>query len=555
MRKLIAVLIATLLLAGCTSLPTDGPVQSARPQIPAGYGVDVLAQGPALDAEPGDIVEGFLRASAYGHADDFAIASEFLATGVNWNPLARVRVFSADKSPVYSTAADGGISVTVDQIALVDELGRYRLSEVQSLSAQYTLVRNADNQWRIASLDDGLLVSDVNFRQTFAASSLHFLTHDFTATVPEIRWYPLEGRMEHAVEGLLSGPSGWTETGVTTAFPAGTDLGGGGITTRDGVVSVDFSAEMLTATPQQLALAQAQLSATLSGMGELGGVALSVGGDELNPPDSALDLALPTPAAGPVFLTNGQLARYTSAETAAPIPGMPDLSARSPRDPAIPFEGVDAPRVVIADGGTNLLALPENAEPYVVLTGVDLVAPSIDRYGWIWSSPAQSGGLLIAKQANGSEARIEVPWLAGRTLTQFRVAADGARAVVVSQIGAATFVELVAIGRDGVGRPRTLGERVRIADSMDRVIDISWVDQTNLMVLGATMKEVPNRVYRVTIGGTITVLPAIEDAISLASGRNDRSVVVVSADGYLHVRSGAGWRLVLTGVVDPAFSG
>lgn len=555
MKRPLALLVAALLIAGCTSLPRTGPVNSAQPQIPPGYGVDVLVEGPLPDAAPEEIVRGFLRAAAYGHRDDFSKASQYLADGVRWEPLTQVRIFSAESGLQVLPGSDGGIEATFEQVAVVDELGRYRQSRAGNTTSRFTLIRDANQQWRIASLEDGLLVSDVNFRQTFSVASLHFLTEDRSATVPELRWYPLQGRETHVVRGLLEGPSQWMGGGVITAFPEGTALGPAGVNVSDGSVTVDLTREFLTASPEDIALAEAQLEATLGAVGDLGAIELQVGGTVLKPPAFGVELTLPQSAPGPVVLSGTRLARLAGS-TVQDIPGTPDLAERSPRTPAIPYEEVDAPRVVVADEGTSLLTVPDNGtDPVVLLTGTDLIAPSIDRYGWIWTASAGGANSLVAVRGDGTELRIGATWLTGRTLAEFRVAADGARAVVVSRSPTAVYVELVGISRDGLGRPRSLGVPLRVAEALVSVLDISWVDQTSLAVLGSQQPDGAARVYRVAIGGPVTILPAIEAAITVASNRNERSTVVATEDGYLYVRSGAGWRWVVTGVTDPVFSG
>nr|NLD40365.1 hypothetical protein [Actinomycetales bacterium] len=276
--RAVAVLLLAVLVASCTSLPRSGPVQAAEPQIPPGYGVDVLAEGPAQNASPEEIVNGFLRASAYGHGDEFQVASQYLAPGVTWEPLAQVRVYSATQSPdIAVNANDGGISVTVEQVAAVDEVGRYEAMSPTTLRSTFTLVRTSEEQWRIAGLDAGLLVSDVNFEQTFSVASLYFLTRDFSATVPELRWYPLEDRATHIVEGILAGPSGWMERGVTSAFPQGTTLLRQ-VAVQDGVATIHLSDAFLEAGDQEIALANAQLENTLAAVTEIGSIELQVRG-------------------------------------------------------------------------------------------------------------------------------------------------------------------------------------------------------------------------------------------------------------------------------------
>lgn len=552
MKRLLAVL-AALVLTGCSSLPTSGPVHTAQPQIPAGYGIDVLAEGPAADAGPEEIVHGFLRASAYGHTDDFQIASQYLASGTEWNPAATVHVYSSDSSPTTAVDDDGGISITVSEVATVDGLGRYRIAGNTPLTSTYTLVRER-GEWRIAALPDGIVVSDVNFQQTFGPAQIHFLTHDFLSTVPEQRWYPLDSRVSHLVEGLLAGPSGWMEFGVTSAFPPETALDGP-VTVADGVVVIPLTDQFLGANPQEVGLAYAQLEATLARITDVTSVRIEVNRSEIERPDFDVELELPQPSPGPILVSGGQLSRYVGG-TFQRVPGAPDLAAREPRHPAMPYAESDAPAVVVADDGSALVAVPtDGSDPVTLATGDSFVPPSYDRYGWIWTGEQRNEGRLRVVRPDGVFGDIGASWLAGRTVSHVRVASDGARAAVVSSQDGTTYVELVGISRDNLGRPRAVGDPLRVAEGITKVSDIDWVDQTSLVVLGSTTADGALRVHRVQIGGPTTVLPAVEGAVALASNRTERSVVVADTDGYLWVRSGAGWRWVVTGVQDPAYSG
>lgn len=553
MKRLLALLAALALLTGCTSLPTSGPVHTAEPQIPAGYGIDVLAEGPAQGATPEEIVKGFLRASAYGHTDEFQVALQYLAEGVAWEPLAQVHVFSADDPPQYTVGADGGVTVRVNEVATVDEMGRYRVMDGSELESSFSLVRDTDGQWRIASLPAGLIVSDVNFQATFRAAQLFFLTQDLSASVPEQRWYPLESQVTHLVSGLLAGPSGWMEFGVVSAIPDGTTLDG--VTLADGEAVIGLSDAFRAASPQEVALTYAQLESTLENIPEVNSVRLEVAGQAVEKPDFEVALALPQPASTPVVLSAGQVMRYVGGLLQR-VPGSPDLTARAPRHPAVPYPDSDAPMVVLGEEGTALLTVPENDDaPVTLLIGENFTPPSYDRYGWVWVAEQNSDGSLTTVRADGTSTILGASWLTGRTVTHLQVAADGARAVIVSRDATQTYVELVGISRDNLGRPRAVGEPLVIAESLQSVLDVAWVDQSSLVVLGAPNPEIDPRVHRVQIGGPISVLPAVEGAVSLASSRSERSVVVATSDGSLFVRSGAGWRNVAAGVLDPAYAG
>lgn len=555
MRRALAA-VAALLLAGCAQLPTSGEVHWADPQIPDAYSVDVLAEGPMEDASAQEIVEGFMRASAYGHSDGFTVAQEYLTAeaGAEWDPTAPVRIFAANEAPTYSTGSDGGVTVTVQTRAIVDEDGRYTERESSAYTASFTLVKDSNGQWRIASLADGLLISDTNFTQTFSSSSLYFVTNDVTALVPEQRWYPREDRMALLLRGLLGGPSGWMRPSVATAFPAGTALDRAGIDVVDGVANVHLTEAAAGADQAQIALMYAQAESTLAVLTEIAGVRLIVNGQQLDPGAAAAELSLPQSVPGPLLISGGQLRRWTGSDLQL-VAGTLDMTGLDPRHPAVPFEGVDAPSVVLS-GADQLVTIPTDvAESEVLWEGTALIPPSIDRYGWIWTGDSANSGALTAVNGGTGLASVAVSWLSGRQVAHVRVAADGARVVIVSVQDGVTRVEVAAVVRDSTGRPTLVSEPLQVGETLQSVADISWIDQSSLAVLGSLLSEPTPRVHVVVIGGQASLMPPVEDAIGVASNRNSRSMVITTADGYLFVRSGNGWRQVAGAAADPAFSG
>lgn len=560
MRRAVAAVVApiaaALVLAGCTALPTVGPVRAADPQIPAGYSVDVLAEGPVEDASAQEIVEGFLRASAYGFSDDFSVARQFLAPTIRdtWDPTAQLRVYLAAKNPGFVRGTDGGVTVTIDQVAVLDGSGRYSETRPTPATSGFTLVRGDDDQWRIAVLADGLLISDLNFQQTFSWIPLYFLTVDYASLVPDTRWYPYEGRAAAIVRGLLEGPSGWLSPAIATAFPEDTILGTGGVAVQDGIAVVDLSRAALTATEEQRSLMLTQLHATLSSITEVTSVRITVNGARLDAGEPARELAVPTSVSSPVMISDGALARWNGREVVL-VEGAEGLAELEPSDPAVPYDGVDAPTVVLS-GGDRLITVPTPGIPPVVLhEGTDLAPPSIDRHGWIWTTPSLTAGSLVAVTGYGAGTEVSAPWLTGREVGHVRVAADGARVLVVSRLGDVTRIELAAVLRDRTGMPTVLGEPIMIGESLTDVTDVTWVDQSTVAVLGSVLAEPDDRVHLLTIGGTTTTLQLVEDAVSLTSNQNARSIVVATADGRLFVRNGIGWRQVAQSVSDPAYSG
>ncbi len=96
MRRLFALLLALMLLAACTSLPTEGPVNATRAPTGTNQTIGFHAAGPREGSTPEEIVQGFLTASAAGLSDDFEVARQYLSPRASelWRPLEVVRIYS-----------------------------------------------------------------------------------------------------------------------------------------------------------------------------------------------------------------------------------------------------------------------------------------------------------------------------------------------------------------------------------------------------------------------------------------------------------------------------
>ena len=99
--------------------------------------------------------------------------------------------------------------------------------------------------------------------------------------------------------------------------------------------------------------------------------------------------------------------------TVVPVEGVAPLPDGAGSPALEPGGGVVAVRL----GAGEVAVVPtDGGPPFPVLTGTALVAPSVDRFGWVWSGERTSAGVLRAARADGTTVEVELPWLAGRTL-------------------------------------------------------------------------------------------------------------------------------------------
>ncbi|MBX9247028.1 GerMN domain-containing protein [Actinotalea ferrariae] len=556
----LVVTAAMLALAGCVSIPTSGPIRTGDVVSTEQPGVPLqLPSDPVVDAEPAELVRGFLLAGAAGLADEFVVARKFLTARASdeWDPRAHVTVYPQRSSgPQVEPQEDGTVVVTVPVEATVDEAGRYAEAAPGALDTElvFELARDTSGQWRISALPDGVLMDAGNFEVSYRAVPVYFASQDRTHLVPDLRWFATAKTPTLAASALLWGPSPWLRDAVVSGAPEGARLSTETVTvSEDGVARVDL-AEIPT-LPEQVDrnLLHAQLTETLRRI-PVTGVEVTVGGlpwRETSVPVLQRDVA---PTSGPYMLVGDTLSVLRDG-VVEPLEDVADLTGLDPRHPAIgPDESI---RVVLSGTGRLLLLPPGGGAPQQLLTGATLVPPSVDRHGWVWTGERASDGTLLAVDAAGDVAPVDAPWLEGRTVRSLRVSRDGARIAVVSAGTAATDVEITvtSVVRDEDGRPTLASpEPLAVGGAIQDALEVAWVDEVTLAVLGTSAELGVPTTHVVPVGGPTVALTLLEGR-GIAAGRGRQAIYVVDEAGTLLARQGNQWKNVADGVRDPVFPG
>lgn len=562
MRRLLTTLVALVALAGCAVIPTSGPVNSGDVAVSEPAPVTPLANDPVQGAEPERIVMDFISAGVAGFYDDFEVARKYLTVGAveSWDPRAQVLVYQGSEPQIQPEGEDRFL-VRVPVVATVDADGRYSETVPGSLPSELVFeLRQVRGQWRISGLEDGVLIRASNFFDVaFRRSALYFATTDRTHLVPEMRWFPARNTASSAVSELLAGPSPWLRDAVVTGAPEGTRLTTETVPVSSAVAYVDLTAEVRGASRADTGLLRTQLETTL---GRLPGTLVTNVGVTVGslPWDTGAGVTLerdPGPVRGPFVLQGDRLAvldgqEVVPLEDAAPLTGL---------DASHPALSADEQVRVVLDGRSRLMLLPLDASPPVALhTGTTLVAPSVDRYGWVWTGEAASTGALTAVTVAGRVVDVQADWLDGRTVRSARVSRDGARIAVVSTdpAGRGAVVEVAGVVRDENGVPQRLSaETVRVGSALEDVAEVAWNDEGTLAVLGtsaSTSAPTPT-MNLVPLGGPTQVLPMVRGTVGIASGRGERGLYLSIDDGALYSRQGASWVVAATDVRDPVFPG
>ncbi len=194
-RVLALVLACAAALTGCAAIPTTGPINTGSPVlIDPGQPIPLISE-PLQDGSPEQIVYGFLAASAAGLADQYAGARRYLTTAAaaTWSPTASVLIYPSTAQPSVEKRDDGTVLVEVPVQGSLDATGVYTEAPPAAPGElAMGLVKNADGQWRISSLDDGVVMSAADFNAYYRQMAVYFASANGSYLVPDVRWFPCQ---------------------------------------------------------------------------------------------------------------------------------------------------------------------------------------------------------------------------------------------------------------------------------------------------------------------------------------------------------------------------
>ncbi len=559
MRKFLALLAAVMFaLAGCATLPTAGePHQVARPDNLDG-GVVLDPQGPTPGSSPENLVKDFLRASGAGLSGDFSVARLFLTpeAAARWNPTSEVRVYKDAQNPAISQTRNGAIRVSATAAGTLDDRGRYSVATSDAIvNVEYSLIKNPDGEWRIAALDDGIVVPNSIFGSLYSETLLYFLTPDRASLVPEARWYLNSGLASYAIEGLLQGPSSWLATGAHSAIPQETTLTARGVQVSDGVAQVDLSSDVASLQGGDLMALEAQVSKTLMNVPGIQSVVLTVEGAELSAP-SKIDLSsYPYASYTLTGLRQGVPAQISGGDVTTIAPetveglGLTDIAASYSEPPTW--------GAALGNGGSTIYAVSFGGDgAFPLIEGSQLVVPSFDLADWVWSAERTSAGeLLTTNIQTGESLRFQLSWLEGLNVRDIAMSREGARMVIVADQGGVVQLNVVSIARSDDGTPVEIGNPSRFGQSLIDVTDVAWVSEVRVAAVARNQGTSTSGLHVVGIGVPPASLASVDNLVSLTSGRGVDSMVIQNEEGNLFSYDGAGWRLLAEGVGSPAYPG
>ncbi|WP_449283788.1 GerMN domain-containing protein [Leucobacter sp.] len=534
----LAALAAAVLLAGCTAIPSSGPVEVGLTDLSqAEQVVQYNPVGPVAGASQEDLVQGFVIAAS-SPRDDYAVAREFLTAdyAAQWDPYYGVLI--ADGSRPYRQDGEAAGVLSLAAVAKVDAQGvMLPVQPGPSTEMRFEFERVGED-WRISSAPAGIILESSMFGTLWSQQQLYFVGPG-NVLVPETRWYLARSALVTELVGaLLEGPGERVREVVHSGFPAGTALVTNSVQVTDGVARIDLTGAMLEAGPTAMAEVREQVKATLQSVRGVTGFELFVDGTPLREtPDG--DAGAPRQVnqfSDPVVLIDGELGTIVSGEFRA-LEGFaqtvadydPEAVTLSPGEQAVALLNDDGV-VLVSDDGALL-----------VDDRRDLLAPAFDFLGYVWTVQSSDARTLRVTAPDGASASIPAPWLAGREPVAVRVSPDGARvaALVPSDDGSQVLVAGVLRDENGVPVATTEEADVQLWATGDPV-DLDWMGQlrfATLTGLGAASK--------VTIGGVgqfSTEQGSVPGGWQVSGGGGRTQLRVLGEGEDLFAPQASGWQ-------------
>ncbi len=492
------VALAGLLLAGCASVPTEGPVVEGRPagEPVAPPNVAVLPLGPRPGDDPVAIVEGFLSSMA-SYEPGYPTAREFLTpdAAAGWEPESGIAVYGAGEGSRSVSATDEGVKIALRLEARVAEDGSYTPVEPGSRLVLDLALEQVAGEWRIATPPDGLVMTAFDFNREYAAYASYFFDPGFDVLVPDLTYLPVRGNIATLlVEEILDGPTQWLDPAVRTAFAPGVTLSSGSVVQSGTVARVDLTSQVAISPEGQRDRMAAQLAWTLRQAPGVSEVALLADGRPVPLPSSPTGVvsadafAFYDPAAVPA----GDLLVAISAgrtvivdDDVTPVAG--PLGDVGPyRSAAVNLTGTRA-AAVSGDGGTvTASGLTDGSEPIEYEVGTDVAVPSFDRNDRVWLVDRGRGVSDVwLLDAEGELQDVASPVLDELRVERLVVAPDGVRAATVYRAEETTRLALALVLPRPDGSVELGGIRdIPLGDV--GAIDVAWTSATALALLGAS---------------------------------------------------------------------
>ncbi|MHB0928143.1 MAG: LpqB family beta-propeller domain-containing protein [Candidatus Nanopelagicales bacterium] len=545
MRRLTSLLLVAGLLAGCSSIPSSGPIVTGdRVDVVSNdVNVRVIARPPVAGMSPEAIVRGFIAACA-SIADGDETARKYLtpSAALTWNPQALAAVYEAAALTVTPDRNDS-VKVSAPLLGTIGVDHRYRIADPGAMLSESLHLTQVHGQWRIDQPPPALYLGEGDLARSYRAHALYFLNATRDRMVPSYVMLPNgSGNLPTMLmRSLLAGPPPIAGATLVSDIPGSTSLSFGAVLGDFGLVGVPLTRAALSANWQQRNNMLAQITWTLTGLPSISSVRVQVDGEPLQSLNggsvfTAADFAnlAPVPADAttqPLVFVSGN--RVISLRNGARTV----IRTRLPvQEAAVSPDGT---LLVHTTPSRSLLFASRAGKPMVVFAGGDLASPTILSSNQVWFLDRSTSGGLFTWRAGGSAVKVKSGLPSRSRILDFAIAPDQSRIAIIVNDGASTSIWVAHILQTADGA-RLVGLE-RAEQRLSSVVGVAWTSESELAVLGA-VGAVAVQALRITLPtGAVTLLggPANAVAITAALGR---PIVVGDQSGQLWQLSGVKWE-------------
>ncbi|MDF2966301.1 MAG: hypothetical protein K0Q93_79 [Nocardioidaceae bacterium] len=585
LAALLGLLLLATLAAGCTSLPTSGPVRPVEQAPRDETGGVNIPSGPVPGASPALIVSDFLDAME-AYPVSTAVATRFLTdeAAQRWRPDRGTVVYDERTT---TQVGRGRVALEVAETVRLSARGTYRPVVGRHVGRSLFPLTRVGGEWRITDPPDRLYVRAYFFERYYAPFDLYFLDPTREALVADPVFLPIGDQLTtRLVRGLLAGPTPWLGSQATTLLPRSAEIEVSVPVRDDGVAEVQLSDAVADLSDTQQQLLSAQLVWTLrqvSGVDALritvdGAPLIVVGADDLQSIDEWAQYNPSGPLTRRVLYALDVGGALVEVGQDAPVPGLWGVEGRRLLD-----FSVDRYRQRVAGigpSGRHLVLGPLTAdEPGLIIrrrvTDGRLSDPQWDRTGLLWALDHSRGRTSWRVPAGGPRAQTPTGPLTRASATSMAVSADGARVAALvpewngpvwggGQVdGPCVVIARVVRGPNGRSVPRLDSAYALRTPGTDAsaLRDVSWSSPSDVVVI-ADVPPLPAQPLELAIDGSGVVgvesgedlLPTLGAVAVASAGVTEAPTVVGSRSGELSVISDdLQWSTLATGLWRPHY--
>ncbi|TXS14948.1 hypothetical protein EAO70_17955 [Streptomyces sp. adm13(2018)] len=597
-----------LLVTGCATMPDSSDVQPVKGVNQGDSQVRVYAVAPRDNADPDDIVDGFLEAMT---SDDpgFATARKYLTAQAarTWKPEQSITVLTTapdrDQADRNADPDNQGRAYPLSgrKIATVDARHAYQpISPAKYFQSIHVVQQPTANgkgkEWRIDSLPPGLVLGEADFLRNYRSVNKYYFAsgEDLVVADPVYirqRQDPVT-RMDpvtQTVRALLEGPTDWLKPAVDSSFPSGTELRKGvtALTPDDqSTIKVPLNAKADLVGGEPCRRMAAQLLFTLRDLTSVNAEQVELQGSRgqslcrLGKGQAADEFA-------PVRPTDRDENPYVvdehhklmmlvvggkEANEPAPVPG--PLGKGTVKLGSVAVDRGETRAAGVSETGRELyvssITTEEAAAPPVLRSKAvrpddRLSAPSWDGRGNLWIADRDPAApqLWMVPGGTGDPVKVRTPpWLADDArIESLRVSADGVRIALVVTRDGDTTLQIGRVQRDTSGDEPVVSvlDFQPAAPRMESVTAVSWAGPSRLVVVGREAGGVQQIRYLQTDGSTsaTSVLPGLNGVTSVAAPHQGSVPLVADSgnDGIVRLVPGTNWQPVLKAGTSPVYPG